>query len=384
MSLIHDKYKSKCWDDLCYNESIMEQLQIIGKDEKMPNIILYGNPGAGKKNLTNLFLKYIYKDNNVFHLQDYEYKIAGNSNNITSIYNKQSPYHIVIQSYPNNNFDKYVIQNLVKMYVKNMSINALGCETKFKCVVINNIENLSYYAQMSLRRTMESNSQYCRFIFTCDSISSIIEPLKSRCICIRVPNPSDADIIYTILRICYLEKKHIEPKNLVNIVKYANHNIKNAILMLNCYFIDPNMELTNSYEVSIDKIVKLILTKNFRVINDSRLYDLPEIKGKPEEFKYITNPQKSTKIKNKEKVVNVEIINIVNLLYNILITNIPTYNIIKDIMIKLINSGEITKKQKDEIIKYATKYDLNCNIGRRVIIELTNFITMVILILNEL
>ena len=62
--LLIDKYKCKNDYDVLYNEDIIKQLKNISKYKNIPNIILYGNTGAGKKSLVNLFLKYftIYLD----------------------------------------------------------------------------------------------------------------------------------------------------------------------------------------------------------------------------------------------------------------------------------------------------------------------------------
>ena len=74
----------------------------------------------------------------------------------------------------------------------------------FKIVVIDKIDNLNYYAQASLRRTMEKYANTCKFIFISNQLSKIIEPLKSRCL-IRVPLPNKYQIFNMVLKISHLE-----------------------------------------------------------------------------------------------------------------------------------------------------------------------------------
>lgn len=336
--LLHDKYQLKKYSDACFHQNIIKQLQCISSDNAIPNIIFYGCSGSGKHSLINLFLKYIYNDS-IFSLENYTYEIPGSGTNTMDILIKQSPYHLIIQPY-NNNFDKYIIQNIVKSYAKRYSLDINKTNKSFKSVVINNIETLSYYAQMSLRRTMEKYTKTCRFIISCNSISKIIEPLKSRCICIRVPQPTETDITATLLKICYYEKKYIDFKNLCNIINVSKKNIKNAILILDGYF--QNINIENDYLNLIEQIVEFILKKSF--------IDSNEIK---------------------------------NLIYSILETNITGTTIIKDILHNILNNKNIklSDKQQQKIIKNASKYEYMFNIGRRGIIHLDGFINSIIICL---
>ena len=61
-------------------------------------------------------------------------------------------------------------------------------------MVLNEVDRLSKEAQHSLRRTMEKYSATTRLIMVCDNISKIIDALRSRCLGVRVPAPSVAQI----------------------------------------------------------------------------------------------------------------------------------------------------------------------------------------------
>ena len=131
--------------------------------------------------------------------------INGYGNTKTKVNIKQSKYHIIIE--PNSNgFDKYLIQEIIQDYAKIELLNILKYKKLFKIVVINKIDNLSYYAQASLRRTMEKYANTCKFIFICDQLSKIIEPLRSRCLLIRVPLPTNNQIMETLLHISIKKK----------------------------------------------------------------------------------------------------------------------------------------------------------------------------------
>ena len=190
-------------DDAFFHKDILERLKIISADESIPHFIFYGPVGSGKKALINMFLKLLY-DDTVTNVENSVYKVAGSGNNETDVIVKQSNYHIVIEP-NNNNFDRYLIQEVVQEYAKRMPLNVFSCKKVFKTVLINNVDNLSYYAQTALRRMMEKYSDTCRFILWCRSLSKVIEPLNSRCLSIRVPSPTDREMFSYVYKLSIQE-----------------------------------------------------------------------------------------------------------------------------------------------------------------------------------
>src|SRR3990167_878267 len=109
-------------------------LKIMSADDSIPHVIFYGPEGSGKKTIINLFLEMIY-DKDVHKLEDCIYKVAGSGNKITEVIVKQSNYHIIIEP-NNNNFDRYLIHDIVKEYAKRRSLGIFKTIRQFKMVVI--------------------------------------------------------------------------------------------------------------------------------------------------------------------------------------------------------------------------------------------------------
>lgn len=170
-------------------KKIIDDLErCIWKFSNFQHLIVYGSINSNKESLVNLLLENIYGKNNI-ELKDVEYIINGYGNTKTKVNIKQSKYHIVIE--PNSNgFDKYLIQEIIQDYAKTELLNILKYKKLFKVVVINKLDNLSYYAQASLRRTMEKYIERCRIVLICESLAKIISPIRSRCLLIRVPAPN--------------------------------------------------------------------------------------------------------------------------------------------------------------------------------------------------
>jgi replication factor C subunit 3/5 len=334
---LRDKYAPHTIDDLTFHKDVIEKLYNMNTDNAIPHIILYGPNGSGKKTIARLLLENIFgKSVNI--TTHVKYVVNGSGNTSTDVQIKQSDYHIVIN--PNNtNFDRYLIQNIVMEYARRIPLDVYQTSKTFKIVVINDVENLSYSAQMSLRRTMEKYSETCRFLMICNSYSKLIDPLRSRCVCVRVPSPTQLEIGMTILNISCREKFIIPLKVYSQILQDSDRNIKNAIWMLECVI--KNIPIDNCFDKNIKAIVSIILKKDLQNINE-----------------------------------------IQSLLYDIMIANFDGCDIIRSIMFNLCNNNDIDEDTKINIIKYASKYEHHLSIGRREIMHLDGFIMHVISLLR--
>ena len=97
-----------------------------------------------------------------------------------------SPYHIEITPTEMGNMDRMVIQDIVKEF--SSSKQFIESPKKYKVVIIFEADSLSKDAQNALRRTMEKFAKNVKFIFIVESLSMILAPLKSRCLCLRCPS----------------------------------------------------------------------------------------------------------------------------------------------------------------------------------------------------
>ena len=324
-----DKYTPKVLDDAFFHGELLNMLKTMSTDESIPHMIFYGPPGSGKKTIINLFLEMIY-DKDVHQLEDCVYKVVGSGNKITEVVVKQSNYHIIIEP-NNNNFDRYLIQDIVKEYAKRIPLDVFKTKKVFKTVLINCVDNLSYYAQTSLRRTMEKYSGTCRFIMWCRSLSRVIDPLKSRCLCFRVASPTYAELFEWVLTVCAYENIKLSLKDNIKIVEEAKGNIKFALW---------NIELLRSG----------LFGKNM----------------------YLQTVKQISDLICEVKIDNLQTIR--TLLYNVMITNVSSTEIIKDVMFKICESPLIQNESKYKIIEITAKYEHNLTRGRRDIVHLIGFV----------
>lgn len=409
-----DKYSPKKSEDALFHRDILKKLKVMGNDESVPHVIFYGPEGSGKKTLISLFLKMIYNES-VDRLIDVDYSVSGSGNTSKTIVVKQSKHHIVIEP-NNNNFDRYLIQDIVKEYAKR-PYGLFHKKNGFRTVFINNVDNLSYYAQTSLRRTMEQCSSVCRFVMWSRSLSCVIDPLRSRCFCLRVPLPPKPELKIYLKSVTEKEKIDVTDESLDLIIDESHGNIKKSLWKLELLKLGCNKP--SSYEQMIDSILHLIFTKQYFTINMLTSKDNILIKSIYNNVINISHPSKKAIAKKNinEKVYEVmndilmrkngrpnknicnqigdfifesilalnDAIKVVNCLtpirdriYQILITNISGSTIIRSLTDKFMQMKELPFAVKCEIATLAAEYQHNLILCRREIFHLDAFIIHVI------
>jgi len=314
------------------------------KYDNFPHILVYGPDGCGKEYIVQNLLESIYGKNSI-KVKEVEYTITGYSNTKTKVIIKQSNHHIILE--PNNNgFDKYLIQEIIEDYAQIEILTILRYKKLFKIVVIDMIDDLSYYAQGSLRRTMEKYANTCKFIFISNQLSKINEPLKSRCLIIRVPLPTDVMICNIILHISYKEKLNLSLCEIKTILDKSENNINNTLWMLEMkkFNVENNSHWTNI----LDSIVEMIMLKSN--YTTSNMYEL---------------------IKNMRE-----------LLYILFITNIDFHIVIRKIMMLIINKIDDINIKYD-IIDTTSMYEMRISQGTRYIIHMEAYLIKIIYILNN-
>ncbi|KAI0951205.1 hypothetical protein AcW1_008307 [Taiwanofungus camphoratus] len=193
-------------------------------------MLFYGPSGAGKKTriactLRELFGKGVEKlkiDQRVFMTP---------SRRKLDVNVVQSNFHIEITPSEVGNYDRVIIQELLKEIAQTQQVD-LNAKQRFKVVVINEADSLSRDAQAALRRTMEKYMSNMRIILCANSTSRLIAPIKSRCLLMRVAAPT-AQEMEEVLR--YVGKKEgfdVPDKIAGDIVEDANGNLRKAVLVL--------------------------------------------------------------------------------------------------------------------------------------------------------
>lgn len=134
------------------NSNIHNQLEYFNNTRKIPNIIIYGPSGGGKRTFVNKFIKLIY-NNDIENINTFVmYENCSNGKGI----------------------------QFVREDIKFFSKTNINNSQLIKTIILSNADKLTIDAQTALRRSIEIYSITTRFILIVEDKNKLINPIISR------------------------------------------------------------------------------------------------------------------------------------------------------------------------------------------------------------
>ena len=193
-----EKYRPKRFDEVVGQERVVGRLRRLVESKNLPHILISGPKGCGKTMLVLALANELY-GNSV--ADNFTILNASDFFNLGKSYlDKEARFS---RFYKKDESVVSIFKESIKKYASIVPFNV-----DYKLIFIDNAENLRQDAQDALRRIMERYSNTCRFIFATTSKSSIISPIRSRCVDIFVPK-LDKSLVPSIL-LNILDKEGIE------------------------------------------------------------------------------------------------------------------------------------------------------------------------------
>ncbi|KFX93982.1 hypothetical protein O988_06540 [Pseudogymnoascus sp. VKM F-3808] len=337
MALLVDKHRPRSLDTLSYHDDLSERLRSLAQSGDFPHLLVYGPSGAGKKTRIVATLKELYGpgvekikiDSRVFQTS---------SNRKLEFNIVASVYHLEITPSDVGNYDRVVVQDLLKEVAQTQQVDQ-SARQKFKVVVINEADHLTRDAQAALRRTMEKYSPNLRLILLANSTANIIAPIRSRTLLVRVAAPTEAEICDVLAKTGAKEGWPLAEALNLRVAQESGRNLRRALLMFEAVHAQ-NEKVTDQtpipppdWEALISLIADEIMAEH--------------------------SPARILQVRAK--------------LYDLLTHCIPPTTILKTLTFKLI--PKVDDELKAEIIKWSAFYEHRIRIGTKVIFHLEAFVT---------
>ena len=79
---------------------------------------------------------------------------------------------------------------------------------------------------------MEKYSQACRLILICNSVSKVLDAVRSRCLPIRVSAPAPDQVEELLMEVAKKEKLQLPPELAGRVALHSERNMRRALLSL--------------------------------------------------------------------------------------------------------------------------------------------------------
>ena len=337
-----DKYKPKTLEDLTFHPNQTKLLKSLSDNSEFPHLIFYGPDGAGKKTRVHCFLSKVYGDG-IYKMNTINKELKLKSKNISYMVTS-SNYHLEFCPSDLGNNDKFIISHVIK---ETSSFAQLDSESQknFKVIVLLEADKMTKEAQSALRRTMEKYSENCRIIMVVNDLSSIIDPIRSRCFALRIPAPKKEEIKKILENIKKMERLDIADKELETITEKYGKNVRECITCLQMTSLGNYSKRV--YEPEYNSIFNSIINQ---IIKEQSAKSLKDIRG---------------------------------LFMELLIHGFRASYIIYKMTSDLIDSNNIKEDIKRKIVEAASLFDIRAKNGTKDFIHLEAFAAKIMMFIAE-
>lgn len=271
-----EKYRPQELKHVIENEDVISIFNSFSSKKNFPHLLISGPSGSGRLTAVLSLLREIYGDSfglNTFYLNatddktyyqeylDYWYELIKIELKKAKGYAKEP-----------SNLD--LLHGFIKLFARKKSLD----KTSFRTLIINEAEKLTKMTQQALRRIMERNVRNFRIILISESISKIIDPIRSRCMILNFNKFSDESLMRIINMIAKEEKFQISNEAMSGIIYLSKNNLKKVINFLQAAAsVSDSIDLDLIYDIhskisaktKLKNIVKACMFSNFRKIRDT-------------------------------------------------------------------------------------------------------------------
>ncbi|KKY21408.1 putative dna replication factor c subunit [Phaeomoniella chlamydospora] len=349
MALLVDRLRPRTLEALTYHPELSARLKALASSPDFPHLLIYGPSGAGKKTRILTLLRALYGPGaEKIKIDARVFQTTSNRKlefNIVS-----SVYHMEITPSDVGNYDRVVIQELLKEVAQTQQVD-LSARQRFKIVVINEADSLTRDAQAALRRTMEKYSPNLRLILLANSTAGIIAPIRSRTLLVRVPAPTESEIVTVLSQAAAKERWKDIPLLNERIAKESKRNLRRALLMFEAVYATTPSPSTLSFTEKTP-----IPPPDWESLVSQIANDIMRERS----------PQMILTVRAK--------------LYDLLSHCIPPTMILKTLTFKLI--PKLDEELRPEVVKWAAFYEHRVKLGSKVIFHLEAFVAKVMRVIE--
>lgn len=335
-SLWVDKYRPKDLAKVDFHKEQALNLKKLTKQGDFPHLLIYGPSGAGKKTRVMCLLRELYGPG-AERLRMETMNFTTPSNKKIEIMTVSSNYHIEVNPSDVGIYDRVVIMDLIKNIAQTHQLDVHG-QREFKVVVLTDVDDLTKDAQHALRRTMEKYIANCRLILIASSTSRVIPAIRSRCLSVRVPSPTEAEIVTILQQVCKKESLTLPAELAQRIAEKSDRNLRRALLMCEACKVE-QYPFTPTQNISDPDWVVFIKDIAKKIVEEQSVQKVMQIR---------------------------------NALYELTIHGIPSSIIFKTLLKELLKNCDL--QLKTQIVEQAANFEHRMQHGNKAIFHLEAFV----------
>lgn len=225
-SVWNEKYRPQVIEDLVCDDKIKQIFNDYINSNDIINLLFHGSAGSGKTTTAKILAKSINCD------------------------------FIIINASDERGID--TVRDKIVGFASTASFKPL------KIIVLDEFDYATPQMQASLRNVIETYSRTTRFIFTCNYLEKVIEPIQSRCQVIKLVPPTKKDFALHLLKILDCESVKYDKKDIVPFVNSNYPDFRKAINNIQIASTTKVLktDINNTQQIWLDDIISELKNNN--------------------------------------------------------------------------------------------------------------------------
>ncbi|XP_057504269.1 replication factor C subunit 5 [Actinidia eriantha] len=196
-----EKYRPQSLTDVAAHRDIIDTIDRLTSENKLPHLLLYGPPGTGK---TSTILAVARK-----------------------LYGSQM-HNMVLELNASDERGIDVVRQQIQDFASTQSFS-FGPKSSVKLVLLDEADAMTKDAQFALRRVIEKYTKNTRFALICNHVNKIIPALQSRCTRFRFAPLDAIHVSERLKHVIQAEGLDVSESGLVALVRLSNGDMRKAL-----------------------------------------------------------------------------------------------------------------------------------------------------------
>jgi DNA polymerase III delta prime subunit len=253
-----EKYIPTTFSECDHSQNITLKLKKIAENcslsAGLPNCILYGPVSSGKYSRICSMLSCFFKETkeNVFQQKFQRINVENGDFSVEKSTKEKGVFAFMSSVHCELDLNQPNIEKCLMDFLDYFSRTknvALDCH---KYIILRHMDSLKRQTQNRLRRFIENKNRTLRILATSSGFSKIIEPLRSRFLCLPVPLPTEEETILMMKKIAQKENWKITKKKIEKMIETCKTG--NMIHLKQLFLIMEGSHLIEKKELKLKKI----------------------------------------------------------------------------------------------------------------------------------
>ncbi|XP_058189699.1 replication factor C subunit 3 [Rhododendron vialii] len=254
-----EKYRPQSLADVAAHRDIVDTIDRLTSENKLPHLLLYGPPGTGKTSTILAVARKLYG---------------------TQMHN------MVLELNASDERGIDVVRQQIQDFASTQSFS-FGPKSSVKLVLLDEADAMTKDAQFALRRVIEKYTKNTRFALICNHVNKIIPALQSRCTRFRFAPLDAIHVSERLKHVIRAEGLDVTEGGLAALVRLCNGDMRKALNILQSTHMASQQQITeeavylctgNPLPKDIEQISHWLLNEAFTV-SFRRISELKTRKG---------------------------------------------------------------------------------------------------------